>query len=346
MNIPVRNVYYLLAYAWGQADAARERLATSAEVETLPDLLAHVLAQRVASLIRRGLDRSYVEERVVIPGVRGKLDLSETLKRNLLLEARTQCIVEELQHDVLHNQILRSTLGRLLSLPRLDSKVRNEVGLIYRKLGEIGTIPLRRANFRRVRVHRNNRSYRFLMHLCKLIHDCLHLEEDGSTTFFDTRQRRKVMSRIFEQFVSNFYRAEQEVYDVQSQGRLSWHRPKSTRLEDLDLLPSMVPDAVLVAGQRRIVVETKYYREPLHRNRYGARRVRAAHLYQIFAYLENRNAEAPEGPSHEGILLYPVVNEAFRYDFELKGHRIQVRTIDLGLEWWQIRDDLLALVDC
>jgi 5-methylcytosine-specific restriction enzyme subunit McrC len=345
VKIPIQNVYYLLAYAWGHADAAQEREADAAAVETLPDLLAWVLAHRTSALLKRGLDRSYLEEQVTIPGVRGKLELAATIKQNVLSQAQTVCTVEEFRHDVLHNRILRSTLRRLLALPRLDPEVRAEIGLVYRKMEGVTEILIRRSTFRRVRIHRNNRAYQFLMHVCRLLYDTLRLQEDGTARFADVRHRRGEMARLFEDFVASFYRIEQSRYAVRSQSRLPWHDASSLVKADLNRLPGMIPDVVLEAPDRRIILDTKFYREPLAQGRHGGLRVRSGHLYQVFTYIENRNAQVPDGPRHDGLLLYPVVGTAFRYDFKLKGHRVQVRTVDLDQVWTGIRDDLLELVD-
>jgi hypothetical protein len=91
--------------------------------------------------------------------------------------------VEEFRYDVLHNRILRSTLRRLLALSELSPEVRAEVGLVYRKLEGISDIHIRRSSFRRVRIHRNNRAYHFLMHLCRLIHESLLVEEMKTGSF-------------------------------------------------------------------------------------------------------------------------------------------------------------------
>lgn len=343
MKIPVRNLFYLLSYAWGHADAARDREAAAAPVETLPDLLAHVLAERVGRLLKSGLDRSYVEQRIEFAGVRGKLELGETTKRNLLGQARTACTVEELTHDIPQNRILRATLRSFLGLPDLSPRVRAEVGMVYRKLEGIQVVEIRRSSFRKVRLHRNNRPYQFLMDLCRLVHESLFVQESGSARFVDVRQRRGIMARVFEDFVANFFRAEQSEFSVSAQSIVPWYGAASAIESHLAHVPRMIPDVVLESEQRRIILDTKYYRQPLAVGRFGGRRIRSNHLYQVFAYVENRNAGWP-GSSHEGILLYPVVDDAFSFDVRLKGHRIQVRSVNLDQSWEAIHRDLLQVL--
>lgn len=82
--IAIRNVYYLLLYAWDRLDEGR--MATiDAEPDTdLVDLLASVLVRGVDDLLRRGLDRGYLLDADDISGIRGKFDVSATIKANLL----------------------------------------------------------------------------------------------------------------------------------------------------------------------------------------------------------------------------------------------------------------------
>lgn len=60
MAIPLENVYYLLCYAWNRLDA-RDRVDVSAVPgNRIENLLAKVLIEGTAHLLRSGLDRSYV----------------------------------------------------------------------------------------------------------------------------------------------------------------------------------------------------------------------------------------------------------------------------------------------
>src|SRR5690606_31495328 len=102
MSIPVQNIYYLLCYAWDHVQEAR-RIQTGGETFAgMADMLGHVLSGVVAGLLKAGLDRSYVEHAGAIPGIRGKLDVSETVQRHLPWTGRTYCHFDEFSPDVLH----------------------------------------------------------------------------------------------------------------------------------------------------------------------------------------------------------------------------------------------------
>ena len=296
----------------------------------------------LASLHASGVQRKLRED---LAGIRGKLSVGETAKRALRARGRAACEFEELSHDVLHNRILRSTLAALLKLPDLDAdQVRPEIRTAYRKLEGIRPVRLERRLFRRVQLDRNRHLYRFLMSICELVHDCLIVEErSGSARFRDLRKDEYRMSALFEDFAIEFYRRGQDEYRVNRRGRgIRWD-DAGTREDQRPMILRMAADAILESEHRRIVLDAKYYRQALSDHR-GVRKLRSEHLYQLLAYLRNREATTEPGPRHEGILLYPVVDEPLKVDVRLEGFSIRARGIDLGRDWRRIHADMLALI--
>lgn len=344
MKIPIKNVYYLLCYAWGHVEESDlVDVSELDEFERVQDLLGIILAEGTFRLVRLGIDRGYRETREDLAGIRGKLDVSGMAKRALRSRGRAACVFEELSHDVPHNRILRSSLADLLRVDGLDPGVRAEVGLAFRKLEGITVVRVDRQAFRQVQLDRNRRIYRFLLSVCELLHASLLMSEDsGDVRFRDFRKDSKRMWELFEDFILEFYRREQSSYKVKGQGKIPWNDAWAASEVDLLRVPSMRPDVMLDGAERRIVLDAKYYKEAL-KGRYGDK-IRSGHLYQIMSYLRNRQAAEPEGPLHEGVLLYPVVDEPFAVDVRLEGFRVQARGIDLGQPWEQIHEDMLAVV--
>ena len=342
MSIPVQNVYYLLLYAWGHVQRKDK-----ADLERIPftklhDLLGHVLAEEVGVLIARGLHRDYVSQSEVVGGVRGKLDLAVTLKRNLLADARTFCSFDELQYDVARNRIIKGTLRNLLRVATLDPSLRERIRRLHRKLDAVADVEVTRRDFRTVQGHRLAHAYDFILRLCLLIFDSVVLDaRTGKTVFHDFREDEARMAGLFEDFVFNFFRLEQRRAKV-AKPLIRWHDASGSE-HDLLRLPVMRTDVVLEWDGRRLVLDAKYYREALKEHR-GRERLRSAHLYQIFAYLENMAAPAP-GLTCEGMLLYPVVEQPFAFTYRLKGYRIAIRSINLAQPWPGIHRDMLALLE-
>ncbi len=67
--IPVRNIYYMLTYAWGYLQEIKQ-----ADLEAIPgnnllDILGYVLNKGVLQLSRRGLELDYNPNTEIIPGI-------------------------------------------------------------------------------------------------------------------------------------------------------------------------------------------------------------------------------------------------------------------------------------
>ena len=341
-KIPIANIYYLLCYAWSHVEEQDVvRLEELGGLERVHDLLGKVLAEGTFRLIRRGIDRGYREVREDLAGIRGKIAVGETAKRSLRARGRVTCDFEELSHDVLHNRILRSTLRLLLRVQDLNSEVRREIRNAYTKLDGVSVVRLNRRLFQRVQLDRNRRYYRFLLSVCWLIHEQLLVDErSGEARFTDFSEER--MERLYEDFIIEFYRREQERYRVNYRGRTIAWVDEGTPDHHRSKLPRMEADVILEAPDRRIIMDAKYYRESLG-GRYGGK-LHSNNLYQLLAYLRNREATEPAGPKHEGVLLYPVVDTPLAADVRLEGFSIRARSIDLARDWRHIHADMLAVI--
>ena len=349
-HIPILNVYYLLCYAWGRVqDRDTTRLATLGGLSTVQDLLGKVLAGGVNHLFRRGIDRGYVERREDLAGIRGKLAVSDTAKRALRARGRAACDFEELSVNILPNQILRSSLHGLLGRRvSLDRHVRGDVRSSYRRLDGISRTRLKRNTFGQFQLGGNRRLYQFLLSVCRLLYESSVVDEKtGRTTFRDFRRDEATMWALFEEFVTGFYEREQRVYRVNSGGRrVQWADKGWATDADRAMIPVMTADVILESPERRIILDTKYYKDALaHGRGSGTGKLHSGNLYQLLAYVRNRQATRPDGAGHEGILLYPQVGStSLRADIRLEGFRVQARTVNLDQDWRGIHAEMLTTI--
>ena len=342
-RIPIANIYYLLCYAWNHVEEGDVvRLEELEGLEGVQNLLGKVLAEGTFKLIRGGIDRGYREVRENLPGIRGKIAVEETVKRALHARGQVTCDFEELSHDVVHNRILRSTLKSLLRLTDLHSEVRIEVRNAFTKLHGVNEVPLNRRLFQQVQLDRNRRYYRFLLSVCRLIHEQL-LPDDrsGEARFTDFSEER--MEKLYEDFIIEFYRREQGRYRVNPHGRMITWQDEGTPDHHRSVLPQMEADVILEAPDRRIIMDAKYYQEALG-GRFGGK-LHSNNLYQLLAYLRNREATTAPGAKHEGILLYPTVDVSVTADIRLEGFSIRARSIDLAQDWRNIQKIMLDLIN-
>ena len=251
--------------------------------------------------------------------------------------------------DILPNRILRSSLHGLLGRRvTLDRHVRADVRSAYRRLDGISRTRLKRNTFGRVQLGGNRRLYHFLLSLCRLLYESSLVDETtGRTAFRDFRRDEATMWALFEEFVTGFYQREQRAYRVNPGGRrVHWADAGWATDADRARIPVMNADVILESTDRRIILDTKYYRDALARGRGpGTGKLHSANLYQLLAYLRNRQATCPDGPVHDGILLYPQVGgQPLRAKIRLEGFRIQARTVNLDQDWRLIHEEMLKTV--
>lgn len=342
-KIPITNIYYLYCYVWRNLE---ERDIVSLddvnELKTVHDLLGLLLTEGVFRLVRSGLDRGYLDIREDLAGVRGRINVSETMKRALRPRGRVSCDYQELSHNVIHNRILRTTLHNLLRLPTLDDEIRSKVHQAHVKLEGISILTLNRQTFNQVQLDRNRQYYRLLMSVCRLIYEQLLIDESTGQHRFE-ELHTKNLATLFENFVVEFYRREQDQFQVNPTKKIKWDH-QVTDSEQLKSLPEMEADLILESNERRIILDTKFYQEAMS-EWYKTTKLRSVHLYQLMAYLRNREATKPEGARHEGMLLYPTVSDPISVDLNLEGFSVKARSIDLSQDWRSIHDSMLELIN-
>jgi len=343
MTIPINNIYYLLCYAWKRLEEGRIVDVSGVSESELVNLFARILIGGTRHLLRRGLDRNYISKHETLSCLRGRVDFEESNKRMLLQQASAACVFDELSHDILHNQILRSTIRRLIGIAVLDNELRAELAGIDRHLVGISIIRLDRRAFSRLQLHRNNAFYGFMMDICEFIHRNILVDEaSGAYRFKDFLRDEAQMAALFEAFVLNFYQIECPNLRVKSE-QIRWNADHLGNEDHLSWLPTMNTDISIRSKSLTTIIDTKYYKEMFQTN-YEKKSLRSSHLYQIFAYLKNlENSDGPDADA-EGILLYPAVNENVRLDYRIAGHTVRIRTLDLSRDWRSIHDQLIGMV--
>lgn len=336
--IPIENVYYLLCYAWDRLEEAALTDVTPTPDMRLPELFARVLRSGVAHLLKRGLDQAYVTTEEAIAGVRGRLDLSMSIKRATFARARAWCAVDELSPDTLPNRIVRTTLRALASTAELDVTLSEELRDLYRRMPGVHEVAISGQSFRRLTLGSNTRYYRFLLDICELIHQNLLVEErTGAVKFRDFTRDDAQMARLFERFLFRFYTREQATFKVEAP-HLEWNA--TGEAEALEYLPRMRTDIVLTNSEQVLVIDAKYYGQTLSEY-FGKATIRSEHLYQLFAYLKHVESA---GQRVAGLLLYPRTTETVSINVSLFDHPLRVGTINLAQPRPAIHRDLLAIV--
>ena len=357
-QIPIQNIYYILCYAWGMGDMRGKVNVGVERCDSIANLLVHVLLNATDDLLKRGLPQGYTVYGTELDGIKGKINIGETLKLGRYRQGRMFCNYDELSSDILVNQIIHSTLRDSLRIRGLSKQNQSRLLTTIRRMPQMKRIQLSENVFKSTRLHRNNTYYQFAINICHLLHQSILPNESliGKWDFKDLMDDEQAMNRIFEKFLMNFYKQEcREDYPDVGRSHIRFQLTpfgmtfaKSTD-EAYRLLPVMETDVTLYNPntKKKIILDAKYYKETLV-SRYGDNgKIRREHLSQILSYVMNQESDSMAYTKDtKGILVYPTVDTELdvSYVYKNTNHVIRVSTVNLNQDWQMIEQRLKEII--
>lgn len=326
----------MLTYAFQVLKQKNYRKIETEEFKNTEDLFAEILKLGLTSQFKRGLEKEYITHNERSSTIRGKINITQSLKQNTLQRRQLICTYDDLSINTYKNQIIKSTLLALINKD-INKSRKKEIKNLLLNLEEVNTIDIYRINWN-IQYNSNNQTYTMLIAICELtIKGLLQTQNEGSTKIMDYKEG-KLMSHLYEKFIFNYYKKEHPELKVNAI-QIKW---AGTTEEDYDnLLPLMQTDITLQKDNRILIIDAKYYHHKITNTWNEHRTVKSAHLYQIFAYVKNMDANTNHNNIISGMLLYAKTDrEELLNTYNLSGNKITVRTLNLNVEFNKIKEQL------
>lgn len=336
-EIPIKNIYYMVLYAWDKVDnkdllddKKLERLQNSNEV------IIELFLNEVSRLAKQGLYGEYNENIYNTKFIKGKIQIQESIK---LVKPNLICQYDEFSQDNVLNQIIKTTLIRVSRLKDIGAGLKKKAQSLLLEFNEVGEVLFSRDLLNSIHYNQLNRGYRFVVDLAVFIYNnSIPTEEYGGYRFIEIFKNEEKISSIFESFIRNFYKIHSD-YNV-GRRKYNWDLDPIND-SDVDLLPVMETDIELTKGREKIIIDAKYYKDAFN-YRFESKKFIPSHLYQISAYI-NKNKRAYE--DIRGILIYPSNGYRFHEKYvDPENYFIEFKTLDLSRDWDYIKNDLLDLL--
>ena len=335
-GILIRNIYYMLTYAFKALRQNNYEDVDSENFEDIYDLFAEILARGISYQLKQGLHKEYVLQEDDLTTLRGKLNFKESVKLKIRQQQRLACEYDEYLENNLFNQVLKSTTLLLIRQKKVDVKRKDRLRKLMLFFSNVDEVDLRRVKWNAFQFDRNSRNYQLLLNICYfVVKDLLLTTESGRYRVLAFSEED--MALLFERFVLEYYRKEHPKLNADAP-RVDWNLKKNQKSKRL--MPSMKTDIVLDMGERKLIIDTKYYGHILQ-ERFGKVEVRSQHCYQVFSYM--MNFDRKRSGKVDGMLLYAktegdeALNSMERFVF---GNRFFIRTLDLNLEFEKIKKQL------
>ena len=340
-TIFIKNIYYMLSYAFTTLNQAGYEDIAPEAFENMHNLFAAILAKGIGRQLKQGLYRNYLNRKDTLSGVRGKIDLSETLQNCLGRKRVLICEYDELSENNLLNQILKTTALILLRHGQVDLKFKSALRKEMLLFSNVDVIDPRTIRWSSIRFQRHTGAYRMLVSLCQLMLEGMLLTTDAGEYRLASFVDEQRMSRLYEKFILEYYAREcPQITAAASQ--IPWALDDGVGT----MLPVMQSDITLSRGDQVLIVDAKYYAHTTQ-TRYDAHTLHSGNLYQIFTYVKNRDTAFGQRPHRvSGMLLYAATDEAIQPDnsYQMSGNKISVKTLDLNRDFSEIAAQLNAVV--
>ncbi len=340
-NILIKNIYYMLSYAFRVLNEPTYKHIKGENFKDAQNLLAAILAKGITHQLKQGLHREYIAKCETLPVMRGKLNIEGTIRNRIQRQRLLTCDFDEFSENNVFNQILKTTAFLLLRENSVSEEYKIALKRAMLFLGNVDLIEPSSINWKRLRFQKNNESYEMLLNICYFIIEALLLTTEEGTyemaTFLDDHN----MARLYERFILEYYR-KHHPYLKPASRIVKWAVDDGVT----DFLPMMKTDITLRYRGKVLIIDAKYFSETMQtHSQFSSQSHHSAHLYQIFAYI--KNAAVQYGAEVAGMLLYAKTEEDVTPDVEyrLSGNKIMVKTLDLGVPFNFIANQLDDFVD-
>ena len=336
-GIIIKNIYHMLVYAFKVLKQEEYRSINGEYFNNkeIYDLFAEILEKGISKQLRQGLYREYVPKQEELSVMRGKLNISDTLRLQSQRKQRVSCEFDDYSEDNIHNQILKSTLLLVVQTENIDKQRKKSLKNLLLFFDSVSIIDMKSVRWDKLIYQRNNKNYELLLNLCYFLYNgMIQTTEEGKyklASFTDEQ-----MHMLFQRFVFEYYKKTFKNIINVSAPTIKWYDDYDDSDPLIKLLPDMKTDIVLKKDNKILIIDTKYYTKVMTRN-YSKSTLRSGHLYQIFSYVKNMEKSCSETVS--GLLLYAKTDEDIFPDNRAKksflstGNNISIRTLDLNQEF-------------
>ena len=338
--IPIKNVYYMLSYAFQVLNEQNYKNIATEQFHNTAELMAAILEKGIKVQLKRGLCKEYIPQVAALTSLRGKIDITESIKTQAMLRKQLICTYDEFSVNCTMNQIVKSTVELLL-----HSKISKQRKKNLRKLmlyfDEVELIDLHTINWN-IKYNRNNQTYRMLISICYLVvKGLLQTQVDGHTKLMDFFDEQR-MCRLYEKFILEYYRKEYNGQIIANASQISWQLDN----EEKSMLPIMQSDIMLQRDGKILIIDAKYYTHSTQ-VRFDNHTLHSGNLYQIFTYVKNKEYELRDKEhTVAGMILYAKTDEEIYPNniYQMSGNQITVKTLDLNLPFAEIAEQLDTIV--
>ncbi|WP_243348435.1 McrC family protein [Parabacteroides sp. FAFU027] len=274
---------------------SKAHLETSKDFPIL-EVFINSYIEEVENKMQHGIKHDYILQEDNISVLKGKLKITENIKRNHSNITHFYCEFSEYSPNISLNRIIKSTLLKLL---RLSNNYRNiySINKILSHLEDVDSSTDIKYDFSKI-----NLSSRLLMNYKTIVEwSEIFLTNKSFTNFKGDNLNMAIlfpMEKIFEDYLAYLFKKYSEGYKIKTQDKSYFLVEEHRRDKRFGLRPDIVVDSGVY--QKKIIdTKWKLLDEFAERKNYN---ISQADMYQLYAYGKKYTTESQEPRL---VLLYP-----------------------------------------
>lgn len=333
------NLLYMLSICSKIPILERELATLANKPMSLLESLIYIFVTNLENEIRRGVDRGYLYREENLGVLRGKLLISNHIKKNSILQGKVFVGFDEFCEDTMINQILKAGCQRLVSICKASANLR----MLHKMLPifeNVSTMKIQNYHFDRLVYNRNTERYSKLVDFCWYILNSQSPSPSSGKT--ETFTFLFSMHSLFEEFIATTIKKhaaefgfERDKVYVQAKSR-----KRSLLIDSHDEARRffLKPDLLVEddSNLTKLIIDTKW--KALKSDKEDSKNgVSQSDIYQVYAYSKRYVC-------NNNLLLYPKITGASRkrylIDDDLK-KEINVDFIDMNRDLRRKHSDFI-----
>ena len=341
----IKNIYWMLAYAFRILDETYiEEKINCEEFENIYDLLCVMLTKAISKQIKRGLNKEYLTTNEVTGSLKGKINISKSIKLNSLNNKKMYCEYDKYSENSYMNRIVKTAAIKIINSNMIkETRHKEELKKLLIYFKNVSEIDKKDINWKNLRFNTNNKNYKILMMISYIIFEWLIINNKDGKDLFNKFIDDQKMYKLFEKFILEYFRYHYPEFGVKSP-QIKWNIKHDEDL--MQLLPKMQTDVVLYYKDYKLIIDAKYYSRVMQNNRlFNKESIRSGNLYQLYTYV--KNADSDKTGKVLGMLIYAKTYEEDIgwNEFDIDGNKMIITFLDLEQDFGEIKRQLNSIAE-
>ena len=333
-NVVIRNIYYMMAYAFKTLELKEYSGLSSETFDHFEDLMAAILVMGISNQRKRGFERDYLAYDDDLSLVKGRVNPLQTGKNIARGQIAASCTFDDYTEDTYKNRILKKTAELLVASKSVSEENKRNLKKCLLFLRDVKILASTRIDWKRLKYHRNNGGYQMLMNVCYMVLNGMIISPDSSEMKLANFYSGRELNALYERFILEYFRKHHP--DLNATARIldncvDGYAPP--------FLPQLCTDITLESKAKILVIDAKCYGRILNMH-HEKKILSPANRHQIVDYVVHAAYESVKPVS--GMLLYALTEseDAMHESWFEIGHEFHCFTLDLGVEFDSIAKSL------